>query len=112
MSIVDGLVEQSSPSCTAEKDHVLSANAVFCNHSFMVRVNAVASPAFIESLGRDNFSLLKSSFGISEAIPMAEVGEMLGTPALAPPERGPNEGSLPGTPDGIVVPGRCWSCCC
>ena len=40
-------------------------NVVFCNHSFMVRVNVVASPAFIESLGRDNFSLLKSSFGIS-----------------------------------------------
>ena len=37
---------------------------------------------------------------------------MLGTPALAPPERGPNEGSLPGTPDGIAVPGWCWSCCC
>ena len=68
----------------------------------MVRVNVVASPAFIESLGRDNFSLLKPSFGISVgdaigvcatatagwAIPMAEVGEMLGTPALAPPERG------------------------
>ena len=37
---------------------------------------------------------------------------MLGTLALAPPERGPNKGSLPGTSDGIVVPGWCWSCCC
>ena len=64
----------------------------------MVRVNVVASLAFfLESLGRGNFSL-KSSFGISvgdtigvgatatteKAIPMGGVGEMLGTPALAP----------------------------
>ena len=40
-----------------------------------VQVNVVASSAFIESLGRDNFSLLSSSLGISVGSDLDLVGE-------------------------------------
>ena len=111
----------------ADVDHVLTAMAVFCSHSWTVRVMVVASPPLMVSLGKGDFSLLKYSSagscgevckgGCPGKAPKGVDG--LGTIiagkaapcVLATPEGGTAEGTPVDTPVITGVCGKGIACC-